>query len=320
MIEKVASIKKDANYDAPIALDACSKRTLEIAKKIAPTNAIVLITGETGVGKEILSRYIHRLSNRASNKFVAINCAAIPETLLESEFFGHERGAFTNALQRRVGKFEDAHQGTILLDEISEMPLGLQSKLLRVIQEREFSRLGSNESIKMDARIIVASNRNLREAIVDRTFREDLFYRLNVIHIEIPNLSLRPLDSVALASLFCKMYSNSQKKLSPQLLQVIKNHTWKGNVRELENFVHRSVLLSEKSIIDIKDAKFDYEKNYMNDNIEQKKTLAEIEKDAILDALEKSHGNKNAASEKLGIPIRTLRHKLCLYEKSSAKD
>ena len=303
------------NFEMPIAIDTCSKKILEIAKKIASTNATVLITGDTGVGKEVLSRYIYHLSDRASRKFVAVNCAAIPDTLLESEFFGHERGAFTNAIQRRIGKFEDAHRGTILLDEISEMSFSLQAKLLRVIQEKEFSRLGGNESVKTDVRIIATSNKNLQQAIIDGIFREDLLYRLSVIHIEIPNLSKRPLDTAALASLFCKKHSNLQKTLSPQLLQAIKNHRWKGNIRELENFVHRAVLLSEDKVINVDDVIFDLGKVWINDNTEREKTLAEMEKDAILGALEKFSGNKNIVAEKLGISIRTLRNKLCLYKK-----
>jgi len=325
-------IEKTRDFcDLPIAVDQATMNVFRIADKIASTDATVLITGETGTGKEILARYIHKFSNRFDQKFVAINCAAIPDTLLESELFGHERGAFTNAVQRRVGKFEEAHLGTILLDEISEMSLHLQAKLLRVIQEKEFARLGGNESVKIDVRIIATSNKNLRKATSDGTFREDLFYRLNVVPIEIPNLSERPLDIIPLAIFFCKKYSHSQKKLSAKMLHLIKNHKWNGNIRELENFIYRMVLFSSERVIDIDNIQFDdFIRDFDNDsqkenNVifmkdsgshsdESHKTLAQIEREAILNALDKFNGDKNLVSKALDIPIRTLRHKLNSYK------
>lgn len=313
-MQVVTSDKKleEINKDLVIE-DASSIEIFKIARKVAQTNATILITGETGTGKEILAKYIHNCSNRPREKFVAINCAAIPDTLLESELFGHERGAFTNAIQTKIGKFEEAHRGTILLDEISEMSLLLQAKLLRIIQEKEFSRLGGNKSIKIDARIIATSNRNLQYEIQKGTFREDLFYRLNVIPIEIPNLSQRSMDIIPLAKYFCEKYSNSQKKLSPNVMNILKNHDWKGNIRELENFIYRAVLLSTNSIIESNDIKFDISKIHTNDNRKTQKTLFEIEKDAILNALKQSNGNKNITSKRLDISIRTLRNKLKLY-------
>ena len=299
----------------PIIVDTNSVNLFSIADRVAPTDATVLISGETGTGKEVLAKYIHKMSNRAEQNFVAINCAAIPEALLESEIFGHEKGAFTNAHQRRIGKFEEANHGTILLDEISEMPLFLQAKLLRIIQEKEFSRLGSNEKIKADVRIIATSNKNLEQAVHEGTFREDLFYRLNIIPLEVPALRNRKMDIIPLAIYFCKKYSHSQKILSKNLLNKLKLNQWKGNVRELENFVHRAVILSTNDVIDIEyidGCQIIPTKNFSSIS---EKTLAEIEKETIFNALDKFGGNRTIVSEKLGIPVRTLRHKLSVYKK-----
>lgn len=237
----------------PVIVDQNSINLFGIADRVAQTDATVMITGETGTGKEVLAQYIHQMSDRCNEAFVAINCAAIPENLLESELFGHEKGAFTGAFQRRLGKFEEANHGTLLLDEISEMSLVLQAKLLRVLQEKEFSRLGSNEKIKVDVRIIATSNKNLEKAVLDRAFREDLYYRLNVIPLQIPSLKDRKMDIIPLAIYFCKKYSGSSKTISKDLLNLIKEKEWKGNVRELENFVHRAVVLLQKDVIDVDD-------------------------------------------------------------------
>lgn len=237
----------------PVIVDKSSINLFGIAERIAQTDATVMITGETGAGKEILARYIHKMSDRCDKAFVAINCAAIPENLLESELFGHEKGAYTGAFQRRLGKFEEASHGTILLDEISEMPLLLQAKLLRVLQEKEFSRLGSNEKITVDVRIIATSNRDLEKAVAEKTFREDLYYRLNVIPLQIPALRDRKMDIIPLAIYFCKKYSGSAKTISKDLLNRLKEREWRGNVRELENFVHRAVILSQKDVIEVGD-------------------------------------------------------------------
>jgi two-component system response regulator FlrC len=264
----------------------------------------VLITGETGTGKEVMAKYIHRKSHRSSQKYVAINCAAIPESLLEAELFGHEKGAFTNAIQRRIGKFEEANGGTLLLDEISEMPFGLQSKLLRVVQEKEITRLGGNGTINVDVRIIATSNRDLYQATLDGNFREDLFYRLNIIPIEMPKLNDRPLDIEPLANFFCEKYSGGGKSLSNRFIMFLKNHNWKGNIRELENIVQRATLLSSEKIID----------DFSSDKNCQVKTLQQVEKDLILDTLEKFNGNKTLTSKKLDIPLRTLHNKLSVYK------
>ncbi|MDR0555695.1 MAG: sigma-54 dependent transcriptional regulator [Holosporaceae bacterium] len=249
-IKSLEKVIRSKTHFVPIVEDPATRQAFQIADKIAPTDATVLITGETGTGKEVLARHIHRRSVRSSRNFIAINCAAIPETLLESELFGHERGAFTNAVQRRIGKFEEANGGTILLDEISEMSLGLQAKMLRVLQEKEISRLGSNDIIKLDVRIIATSNRDLLKIVQNGGFKQDLFYRLNVISIEMPRLNDRPLDIIPLSNFFCEKYSEGRKSLSTRFLSLLKRHLWQGNIRELENVIHRSVLLSSKNVID----------------------------------------------------------------------
>src|SRR3954453_20422707 len=221
---------------------------LRMADQIAPSDASVLITGENGTGKERMARYIHRKSRRADKVFVAVNCAAIPENLLESELFGHEKGAFTGAIARRIGKFEEANGGTLLLDEISEMDARLQAKLLRAIQEREIDRVGGTKPVKVDIRIIATSNRDLAEAVKHGTFREDLLYRLNVVNLRLPALRERPKDIRALAHHFARKYAEANgvpyRQISSQTERLLLGHFWKGNVRELENTIHRAVLLA----------------------------------------------------------------------------
>ncbi|GHU10619.1 hypothetical protein FACS189449_00430 [Alphaproteobacteria bacterium] len=299
----------------PIASDMSTIKIFQLAKKIAPTDATVLITGETGTGKEVVAKYIHGNSDRANKSFVAINCAAIPDQLLESELFGHERGAFTNAFQKRIGKFQEANFGTILLDEISEMSLLLQAKLLRIIQEREMSPLGSNSNVKLDVRIIATSNKNLKQAVVNGTFREDLFYRLNVININIPKLADRVDDIIPLAKFFCRKYSNGSKALSLNAQQFLRSEKWNGNIRELENVVQRSVLLSSNDVLDEKDIILDTISRNTNDNFYKPKTLEQTEKEVILETLQRFHGNKTQMAESLGISVKTLRNKINLYER-----
>ncbi|MBY0429089.1 MAG: sigma-54 dependent transcriptional regulator, partial [Alphaproteobacteria bacterium] len=237
-----------------IAGDPAMKAVIEMAEKVAPSAASVLITGESGTGKEVLAHHIHRKSNRASGNFVAVNCAAIPENLLESELFGHEKGAFTGAVARRLGKFEEANGGTLLLDEMSEMDLRLQAKLLRALQEREIDRVGGNQPIKVDVRIIATSNRNMEEEVRNKRFREDLYFRLNVMSIRIPSLRERPLDIKPLAEFFATKFAEvngvPNKAISPEAMQVLQQHHWRGNVRELENTMHRAVLMSSGDAIE----------------------------------------------------------------------
>jgi DNA-binding NtrC family response regulator len=233
---------------ALIHRDARMAETLRLASQVANSSASILITGESGTGKEIISRYVHRKSNRSDKPFVAVNCAAIPDNLLESELFGHEKGAFTGAQARRIGKFEEANGGTLLLDEISEMDVRLQAKLLRAIQEKEIDRLGGKSPVKVDVRILATSNRNLEAEVNAGNFREDLYFRLNVVNLDIPSLRERPDDIPVLAEFFVKKYSEANdvpvRPISPLAIQRLLSHHWRGNVRELENTMHRAVLIA----------------------------------------------------------------------------
>ena len=234
---------------AIVCQDPAMLATLRMADQVAPSDASVMITGERGTGKELMARYIHRKSRRADQPFIAVNCAAIPENLLESELFGHEKGAFTGAVARRLGKFEEANGGTLLLDELSEMHPRLQAKLLRAIQEKEIDRIGSSQPVKVNVRLIATSNRNLENEVRSGNFREDLYFRLNVFSVGIPSLRERPEDIPLIADHFLKKYAAAngmgEKHLSDDALIMLKAHHWRGNVRELENTMHRAVLLSK---------------------------------------------------------------------------
>src|SRR5512143_2025462 len=228
--------------------DEAMGAVIALSDQVAPSEASILITGESGTGKEVLARYVHRKSHRNDKPFISVNCAAIPENLLESELFGHEKGAFTGAIARRIGKFEEANGGTLLLDEISEMDARLQAKLLRAIQEREIDRVGGAKPVRVDIRILATSNRDLAAAVRDGTFREDLLYRLNVVNLRLPPLRERPGDVIAMAEHFAKKYAIANgapdRPISSQAKQRLAAHRWPGNVRELENAMHRAVLLS----------------------------------------------------------------------------
>ena len=313
------------------------KKMIDLADQIAPSNASILITGESGTGKEVLSRYIHRHSKRNDKPFISLNCAAIPENLLESELFGHEKGSFTGAITRRIGKFEEANGGTLLLDEISELHPRLQAKLLRAIQEREIDRVGGNKPIKVNIRLLATSNRDLETEVKNGNFREDLLFRLNVLNIKLPSLKDRIDDIEILSEYFIEKYSTangiSKKSLSELALSSLKNYAWPGNVRELENTMHRAVLLSNteeiepdaillqngKSIEDKqKDKTSSDSTNIYNENDEDStllvgRTVAEVEKELILDTLDHCLGNRTHAAKILGISIRTLRNKLKIY-------
>ncbi len=239
---------------AIVTQDPVMAAVLRLADQVAPSEASVLITGESGTGKELMARYIHRKSRRADAPFVTVNCAAIPEHLLESELFGHEKGSFTGAVARRLGKFEEANGGTLLLDEITEMHVRLQAKLLRAIQEREIDRVGGSQPVKVDIRLIATSNRDMEQAVRAGEFREDLYFRLNVFNIRLPALRERPLDIPVIADHFARKYAEvngmPQRPLSPEALGMLQTHHWRGNVRELENAMHRAVLLAHGAVID----------------------------------------------------------------------
>ncbi|MGA7972947.1 MAG: sigma-54 dependent transcriptional regulator [Pseudolabrys sp.] len=314
--------------------DDAMAQVVKLAQQIAGSDASVLITGESGTGKEVLARYVHSRSQRAKKPFISVNCAAIPENLLESELFGHEKGAFTGALARRIGKFEEANGGTLLLDEISEMDVRLQAKLLRAIQERVIDRVGGTRPVAVDIRIIATSNRNLTEAVRERQFREDLLFRLNVVNLKIPALRQRPADIAELAEYFIKKYAEANglplRPLSPEARRSLGVHRWPGNVRELENTLHRAVLLSTGPEIGIDGiltpdgSRLDQARG--GDVATQAamaaeqvtrglvgRTVAEVERDLILETLKHCLGNRTHAANILGISIRTLRNKLNEY-------
>jgi DNA-binding NtrC family response regulator len=314
--------------------DEAMAQVMKLAQQIATSEASVLITGESGTGKEVLARYVHTRSNRAKKPFISINCAAIPENLLESELFGHEKGAFTGAIARRIGKFEEATGGTLLLDEISEMDARLQAKLLRAIQERIIDRVGGTKPVPIDIRIIATSNRNLAEAAREGTFREDLLFRLNVVNLKIPPLRERPADVIELAQFFAKKYAEANgvplRPISAEARKALSLHRWPGNVRELENTIHRAVLLASgpeigvDGILTPDGARLDQARGpaavvHAAMAAEQVtralvgRTVAEVERDLILETLKHCLGNRTHASNILGISIRTLRNKLNEY-------
>lgn len=333
-----------------IADDPKMKEVVKLADKIAPSEATVLITGESGTGKEVMSQYIHAKSKRSAAPFIAVNCAAIPENLLESELFGHEKGAFTGATARRIGKFEEAHTGTLLLDEVTEMDPSLQAKLLRAIQEREVTRVGSNAAVKVDVRIIATSNRDMQKAVDEGQFREDLYFRLNVVTLPLPALRERPQDIVTLAQFFADKYAEAnsvdKKKLSDAAKAKLQSYGWRGNIRELENTMHRAILMSMEDDLEAdaihlqgavqstadKAAQASAASTAANENtggaskagagldnpggVEALvgRTIADVERDMIVNTLEHCLGNRTHAANILGISIRTLRNKINAYK------
>jgi len=328
--ELISAVLEAATEDAQTIIHADPKMVdvIKLAEQIAKSQAGILVVGESGTGKELMAHHIHRKSNRSQAPFVAINCAAIPENLLESELFGYEKGAFTGAVSRRIGKFEEANGGTLLLDEISEMDLRLQSKLLRAIQEKEIDRVGGKQPIKVDARIIATSNRDMETEVAEGNFREDLFFRLNVVMIEIPRLTDRPGDIEPLVNFFLKKYVEangvSEIALEAEAWKALKAHQWPGNVRELENTIHRGVLLSSGGKMDLgalrlKDAATTNSAINHGTPITGLvgKTVANVERGLIIDTLDHCLGNRTHAANILGISIRTLRNKLKLYSADS---
>ncbi len=300
MLEAISKQNKNLIYKSDIMGEV-----LQLAEKIAKSDAHVLITGESGTGKEVLASFIHHNSNRSHANYVRVNCAAIPENLIESELFGHEKGAFTGALARRIGKFEESSNGTLLLDEISEMDIKLQAKLLRAIQEKEVDRLGGQGAVKVNLRIIATSNRDLQSEIKKGHFREDLYFRLNVINLEIPPLRARKDDILDLAYFFIDKYSSKHnadtQTFDDSACDILLAHNWPGNIRELENAIHRAVLLGD-NIISAKD--FDFLKN-------KNPTIPECsERALIVNTMKYCLGDINQASNILGISIANLSKKL----------
>ena len=305
----------------PIVADPSSLQLLALSRKVAKSDATVMVMGPSGSGKEVLSRYIHDQSQRADAPFVAINCAAIPENMLEATLFGYEKGAFTGAVQACPGKFEQAQSGTLLLDEITEMDLALQAKLLRVLQEREVERLGGRKNIKLDVRVIATSNRDLHKAVERGEFREDLYYRLNVFPITWRPLSERPGDIVPLAEHLISRHAANQNlgtvKLSAAARNKLSQYTWPGNVRELENVVQRALILCEGGLVDSGDLMIDMAVHSememqveSDDNSKLGSELRQQEHQIILDTLALCNGKRKDVAEKLGISPRTLRYKL----------
>ncbi len=309
-----------------IVRDKVMEAAVHRAEQVARADASVLISGESGTGKEVLARHIHRKSRRAGGPFIALNCAAIPENLLESELFGHEKGAFSGAVARRIGKFEAAHRGTLLLDEISEMDIHLQAKLLRALQEREIDRLGGSAPVRVDVRILATTNRDLTADVRRGTFREDLFFRLNVISLRIPALRERPGDIAALAEHFSRKYAAVNgvpwRPIAPIAMSRLIGHHWRGNVRELENVIHRAVLLAtgpEISASDIELTQSDGA-HHSSDAVSAGgvaslvgRRMDDVERDLIIETLGHTLGNRTHAATILGISIRALRNKLRDY-------
>ncbi|MDK2919242.1 MAG: two-component system, NtrC family, response regulator AtoC [Candidatus Petromonas sp.] len=303
------------------------KKVLEIVNRVAKSNATVLITGESGTGKELIANAIHYNSDRADKPYVKVNCGALPENLLESELFGHEKGAFTGAVARKLGRFERADGGTIFLDEVGEISLPMQVKLLRVLQEKELERVGGTETIKVDVRIVAATNKDLKKMTEEGSFREDLYYRLNVIPIELPPLSERREDIPQLIEYFlekyCREIGRSKMKLSKEALDIFLNYRWKGNIRELENVIERLAILCEGDIIEKNDLPRElvYENNKNTEFILPKEgiNLEEVEKNLIQQALEMSDYNQTKAAKLLGITRHTLIYRMDKYNISGNK-
>jgi two-component system response regulator FlrC len=324
LVSKVSQYLPQAvGGDEPVADDPRMRELVELAHRVAENDVTVMITGESGSGKEILARYVHKHSRRAAQPFVAINCAAIPDSMLEAVLFGHEKGAFTGAYQASAGKFEQAQGGTLLLDEISEMSLGLQAKLLRVLQEREVERLGAKKVIALDVRVIATSNRVLRDEVAAGRFREDLFYRLNVFPLHLPALRDRRADILPLARHLLTRHSRAAghpvPALSPAAETLLQSHGWAGNVRELDNVMQRALILAAGGIVDTAQIQFETAspaatclqsacepgaENVLGDDLRSR------ERRLILDALTAGKGSRKFAAERLGISPRTLRYKL----------
>jgi len=303
-----------------VAISPKMQEVLATVERVAPTNSTVLLGGESGVGKDLIARAIHEKSRRASGPFIKINSTAIPENLLESELFGYEKGAFTGAATSKPGKFELADKGTLFLDEIGDVPPAIQVKLLRVLQEREFERLGGTRTIKVDVRLLAATNRDLRAALEDGTFREDLYYRLNVVPIDIPPLREHKEDIPGLANLFLARFAKDSGRpekitgISPAAMQLLVGHYWPGNVRELQNVVERASALASSSLLEVSDIQLDLPRNRGGASpdrfLPEGMTLDQWEDEMIREALKRAGGNKSQAARLLGLSRNALRYRL----------
>jgi two-component system response regulator FlrC len=330
-VGRFMSKAEDVDDGEPVAVDPRMRETLNLAARVADNDVTVMITGESGTGKEVLARYIHRHSRRAAKPFVAINCAAIPDNMLEATLFGYEKGAFTGAYSSNPGKFEQAQGGTLLLDEISEMDLGLQAKILRVLQEREVERLGGRKLIALDVRVLATSNRNMRDEVTAGRFREDLYFRLNVFPLHLPALRERPADIVPLAERLLQRHARSAGRPLPQLSAdaqaALVRHAWTGNVRELDNVIQRAFIYTSGEAMEAQHLRFEEARPAASSitvpiapgpsvhaappqDAGLGEDLKSRERRLIIDALREGHGSRKFAAQRLGISPRTLRYKL----------
>jgi len=311
------SIEQDSGEMGFLARDPVMLSLLQQAKRVADSQATVLITGETGVGKEVLAEYLHQHSNRRKKPMVAVNCAALPSHLIESELFGHEKGAFTGATATRKGRFEEAHEGTLFLDEIGDLPLDMQTKLLRFLQSGEFQKIGENKVLKSDVRVIAATNVDLLHAIEIGEFREDLYYRLNVINLEIPPLRNRPEDIGVLSEYFLKKFGSRENRsgliLSTEVVDALKGYHFPGNVRELGNLLERAVLLCPGPEILVKGLNLQNKAGEKIASGKLKDSVGGLEVDLIKNTLAEAQGNQSECARRLGISERVLRYKLQKY-------
>ncbi len=322
-LRRQARETESAGMQGLVGTSAAMQRVYRVARQVAGARATVLITGESGTGKGELARAIHELGPRASKPFVALHCAALAESLLESELFGHEKGAFTGADKRRVGRFEQASGGTLFLDEVGEIPASTQIKLLRVIQERTFERVGGNETVHTDVRLIAATNRDLAADVAAGRFREDLFYRLNVVHVEMPPLRLRGGDVMVLATHFLRRFAEENRKrvdgFTDRARAKVLTYRWPGNVRALENAIERAVVLCEGTEIDEEDLPFESIPDTLGGLRVPGATMAELERYAILTTLEAVGGSTSRAAEILDISVRTIQYRLNEYRLSRTR-
>ena len=316
--EKESILKKEINRDQKHLIGSSPElvRVMNLVRKVAATDANVLITGENGTGKELIAREIHRLSGRSGEIMISVDMGAITETLFESELFGHEKGAFTDAHESRPGKFEAANKGSLFLDEIGNLPVHLQAKLLAAIQNRQISRVGSNKPVTTDIRLICATNKDIEAMVREGLFREDLLYRINTIQIEVPPLRKRGDDILVLAEIFLKKYASKYNKPALQINQQARNklmdYSWPGNVRELQHTIEKAVILSDSHVLKPED--FFMKQIISSGNIEKALTLDEMEKHMISQAIDKNAGNMSAAAEQLGITRQTLYNKIKKFE------